>query len=54
MIVILGAGLAGMSTALHLDPLPWRIYEAEQEVGGLCRSIHEEGFTFDYTVEQSI
>jgi protoporphyrinogen oxidase len=49
MIVILGAGLAGLSTAFHLEGLPWRIYEAEKEVGGLCRSIRKDDFTFDYT-----
>lgn len=49
MIVILGGGLAGLATALHLGDLPWTLYEAEEEVGGLCRSDTREGFTFDYT-----
>ena len=49
MILIVGAGLAGLSTAYHLSGLPYRLYEREQEVGGLCRSYKKDGFTFDYT-----
>ena len=49
MIVIVGAGLAGLSTAYHLSDIPYRLYEREQEVGGLCRSYYKDGFTFDYT-----
>jgi protoporphyrinogen oxidase len=49
MIVIVGAGLAGLSTAYHLSGTPYRLYEREMEVGGLCRSYRKDGFTFDYT-----
>lgn len=49
MIVIIGAGLAGLSTAYHLAGTPYRVYEREAEVGGLCRSYRKDGFTFDYT-----
>jgi protoporphyrinogen oxidase len=49
MILIVGAGLAGLSTAYHLTQTPYRIYEREMEVGGLCRSYRKDGFTFDYT-----
>jgi protoporphyrinogen oxidase len=49
MIVIVGAGLAGLSTAYHLDGVPYRVFEREPEVGGLCRSYRKDGFTFDYT-----
>jgi len=49
MNLIIGAGLAGLSTAYHLASLPYRLYEREQEVGGLCRSYQKDGFTFDYT-----
>ena len=48
-VLIAGAGLAGLSTAYHLGDSPYRIVEAESEIGGLCRSIRERGFTFDYT-----
>ncbi|MET0516506.1 MAG: FAD-dependent oxidoreductase [Nitrospiraceae bacterium] len=49
MILIVGAGLAGLSTAHHLQGLPCRILEKEPEAGGLCRSYQKNGFTFDYT-----
>jgi len=52
MHVILGAGLAGLSTAYHLRRGRCRdfaIYEREERPGGLCRSETVGGFTFDYT-----
>ena len=49
MIVIVGAGLAGLSTAYHLAGTPYQLFEREDEVGGLCRSYRKDGFTFDYT-----
>jgi protoporphyrinogen oxidase len=48
MIVVVGAGLAGLSTAYHLDR-PYRICERDLEAGGLCRSCEVKGFTFDMT-----
>lgn len=48
-VVILGAGLAGLSSAYHLDA-DYEIYEKESEVGGLCRSRSVNGFVFDYAV----
>jgi len=49
VIVIVGAGLAGLSTAYHMGPVPYRLYERELEAGGLCRSYRLNGFTFDLT-----
>ncbi|MBW2182452.1 MAG: NAD(P)-binding protein, partial [Deltaproteobacteria bacterium] len=49
MILIIGAGLAGLSTAYHLGKEEYEIYEKENEAGGLCRSFKKDGFTFDYT-----
>ena len=49
MILIIGAGLAGLSTAYHLGSEDYQIYEKEANVGGLCRSYEKDGFTFDYT-----
>lgn len=46
-ITVLGAGLAGLSTAYHLDK-DYEIYEAQPEAGGLCRSVKENGFVIDY------
>jgi protoporphyrinogen oxidase len=49
MILIIGAGLAGLSTAYHLRDRACRVMEKEREAGGLCRSYQMDGFTFDYT-----
>src|ERR1700722_12940766 len=51
-IVILGAGLTGLSAAYHLERqgfYNYKIFEKESTVGGLCRSVQQDGFTFDYT-----
>ncbi len=48
-VVILGAGLAGLSAARHLPPGGATVIEREAEVGGLARSHVEDGFTFDCT-----
>ncbi len=50
MILIIGAGLAGLSTAYHLKSKDdYQICEREREAGGLCRSYEKSGFIFDYT-----
>jgi protoporphyrinogen oxidase len=51
-IVILGAGLTGLSTAYHLEEqniTSYEMYEKNETVGGLTRSVTENGFTVDYT-----
>lgn len=48
-VIILGAGLAGLSAAYHLDA-KYEIYEKETEAGGLCRSKSIDGFVFDRAV----
>lgn len=51
-IVIIGAGLTGISTAYHLEQqqfFDYKLFEKESVSGGLCRSITHEGFTFDFT-----
>src|SRR5258706_13015890 len=47
-VVILGAGLTGLSAARHLAE-PCVVLEREDEVGGLARTHVEQGFTFDCT-----
>jgi len=46
-VVVIGAGPTGLSAAYHLgsDAL---LLEANESVGGWCRSIVENGFTFDF------
>lgn len=50
--VILGGGLAGLSAAYHLKQSGagdgWRVYERNDRVGGLARSVEVEGYLFDY------
>jgi len=45
--IILGAGLSGLSAAYHLTERS-DIYERGSEIGGLCRSVVIDGFTYDY------
>ena len=49
-IIILGAGLAGLSAAWHLKQKGIRasVFEKEDTAGGLCRSKDINGFIFDY------
>jgi protoporphyrinogen oxidase len=50
-VVIIGAGLTGLSAAYHLQQTrhSYDLYEQHETVGGLTRSVQENGFTFDYT-----
>ncbi len=47
MIIIIGAGLAGLSAANHLKG-GYVLLEKDPEVGGLCKSVHIDGYVFDY------
>jgi protoporphyrinogen oxidase len=50
VILILGAGLTGLSAAFHLQAeRETRVLEREDRPGGLCRSFTRDGFTFDLT-----
>jgi protoporphyrinogen oxidase len=46
-IGILGGGLTGLTVASGLEA-DFEVLEKNEECGGLCRSIQEDGFTFDY------
>jgi UDP-galactopyranose mutase len=45
-VVVIGAGPTGLSAAYHLGPDAILIEQADR-VGGWCRSMEENGFTFD-------
>lgn len=50
-VMVLGAGLTGLSAAYHLhrrsvDPV---VVEREEIVGGACRTLERDGFAFDLT-----
>ncbi|MBV1857941.1 MAG: NAD(P)-binding protein, partial [Nannocystaceae bacterium] len=50
--LVLGAGLTGLSTALHAAgscPVPVTVLERGTEVGGKARSRRRDGYTFDIT-----
>lgn len=49
--LIIGGGLAGLSCARELSKASrsYLLVEKERETGGLCRSVFDKGFTFDYT-----
>jgi protoporphyrinogen oxidase len=49
VILILGGGLAGLSTAFHLGSEPHLVLESETSPGGIARSRQTQGFVFDYT-----
>jgi protoporphyrinogen oxidase len=46
--LIIGAGLTGLSAAYHLRR-DFLVLEKEKSPGGLCRTIHENGFFFDHS-----
>ena len=48
-VIILGAGLAGLSAAYHLKELgiTCEVFEKESYVGGHCRTKQVDGFNFD-------
>jgi protoporphyrinogen oxidase len=47
-VVILGGGLTGISTAVHLRA-PWVLFERDERLGGHARTDEREGYKFDKT-----
>lgn len=49
-VVIVGAGLTGLSAAYHLGKSGYEcsVYEKEKQAGGLCRTNQESGYYFDF------
>jgi protoporphyrinogen oxidase len=47
-VVILGGGLTGISTAVHLRS-PWVLFEREDRLGGHARTDEHDGYRFDKT-----
>ena len=47
-VVILGGGLTGISTAVHLRA-PWLLFEKEERLGGHARTDERDGYRFDKT-----
>src|SRR5688572_18346053 len=50
--LIVGAGITGLATAAELEARgdqDYLILEADAEIGGYCKTIEKEGFTWDYS-----
>ncbi|MBI5496222.1 MAG: FAD-dependent oxidoreductase [Deltaproteobacteria bacterium] len=47
--LIVGGGITGLATAAFLGHPDCLLLEAEQELGGYCRSIRRDGFTWDFS-----
>jgi len=47
--LIVGGGVTGLSFANFAKDDDWLLCEALDDVGGYCKSIHQDGFTWDYS-----
>jgi protoporphyrinogen oxidase len=47
--LIVGAGITGLATAAALVDGDYLILEADDEIGGYCKTIRRSGFTWDYS-----
>lgn len=48
-VLIVGAGVTGLATAARLRGHDYRVIEADDEVGGWCKTVHRDGFVWDYS-----
>ena len=46
--IVIGAGISGLSFG-YFSKKPFIIFEKENTVGGLCKSVKDNGFIFDYS-----
>ncbi len=46
--IVIGAGISGLSFG-YFSKKPFIVFEKENIVGGLCKSVKDNGFTFDYS-----
>jgi protoporphyrinogen oxidase len=47
--LIVGAGISGLATAAFSKEQDTLIVEADREIGGYCKTVKKEGFTWDYS-----
>ncbi|HYX92049.1 MAG TPA: FAD-dependent oxidoreductase, partial [Myxococcaceae bacterium] len=47
--LVIGAGISGLSTAAFARDRDVLVLEAEDEIGGYCRTVRKAGFTWDYS-----
>ena len=47
--LIVGAGISGLATAAFLRDRDLLVLEADREIGGYCKTVHKDGFVWDYS-----
>jgi protoporphyrinogen oxidase len=47
--LIVGAGISGLATAAFMKDRDVCILEADREIGGYCKTVKQDGFTWDYS-----
>ena len=47
--LIIGAGVSGLATAAFLRDKDLLVLEADREIGGYCKTVHKDGFVWDYS-----
>ncbi len=47
--LIVGAGISGLATAAFLQDKDALVLEADREIGGYCKTVKQDGFTWDYS-----
>jgi len=47
--LIVGAGISGLATAASLAGEDYLVLEADDQIGGYCKTITRDGFTWDYS-----
>ena len=49
MDLIIGAGISGLSYANFCGHNDYLIIDKDSEIGGYCKTIKQDGFTWDYS-----
>ena len=47
--LIIGAGISGLSSVAFSRERDYLVLEADSEIGGYCKTVKKEGFTWDYS-----
>lgn len=48
-VLIIGAGCSGLAVAANMKSDDYIIFEKENEIGGLCKTVKQDGFIWDYS-----
>lgn len=47
--LIIGAGISGLAFANFIDSDDYLILERDDQIGGWCKTVHQDGFVWDYS-----